>query len=85
MHEWIIERVTNEVDLEGVLEVDRASFVNGWPRQLYVKELQNTQVARIYSHMRTMSERPFLACTNNVQQGIRSANRPVTCERTLTL
>ncbi len=48
MHDWIVERVTNVVDLEGVLEVDRASFVNGWPRQLYVKELQNTQVARIY-------------------------------------
>jgi len=53
--EWRIERMDPECDLEGVLEVDRASFVNPWTRRMFVRELRNPDVAHIYV-LRTPTE-----------------------------
>jgi ribosomal-protein-alanine N-acetyltransferase len=45
---WTIERLTNDADLDGLLEVEEASFSNPWTREMYVAELQNAAVSRVY-------------------------------------
>ncbi len=45
---WTIERLTSERDLDGLLEVEEASFTNPWTREMYVAELQNEAVSRVY-------------------------------------
>ena len=45
---YAIERVDDEADLEGVLEVERESFTNPWTREMYAWELQNPLSCHIY-------------------------------------
>ncbi|MBI4264310.1 MAG: ribosomal protein S18-alanine N-acetyltransferase [Acidobacteria bacterium] len=47
MKYWI-EPLADERDLEGVLEVEAASFTNPWTRDMYAWELQNRSVCHIY-------------------------------------
>jgi ribosomal-protein-alanine N-acetyltransferase len=44
---WTLGWVESGQDLEGILEVDRASFSHPWTREMYEQELQNPGVARI--------------------------------------
>jgi [ribosomal protein S18]-alanine N-acetyltransferase len=44
---WI-ERLQDERDLDGVLEVEAESFTNPWTRDMYAWELQNRSVCHIY-------------------------------------
>jgi [ribosomal protein S18]-alanine N-acetyltransferase len=43
-----IELLSGEHDLDGVLEVEDASFTNPWTRDMYTWELQNRAVCHIY-------------------------------------
>ncbi|MGH9346634.1 MAG: ribosomal protein S18-alanine N-acetyltransferase [Vicinamibacterales bacterium] len=43
-----IERLNDEDDLDGVLEVEEESFTNPWTRDMYAWELQNRSVCHIY-------------------------------------
>jgi ribosomal-protein-alanine N-acetyltransferase len=43
-----IEALGGEADLEGVLQVEAASFTNPWTREMYTWELQNRSVCHIY-------------------------------------
>ena len=43
-----IEALAGEADLQGVLEVEAASFTNPWTREMYTWELQNRSVCHIY-------------------------------------
>ena len=45
---WVIERVTTEGDLDGVLEIEAASFTNPWTRQMYLREMDNPRVSYIH-------------------------------------
>jgi ribosomal-protein-alanine N-acetyltransferase len=47
MPPYWIEPLTNDGDLEGVLEVEEASFTNPWTRDMYSWELQNRSVCHI--------------------------------------
>jgi ribosomal-protein-alanine N-acetyltransferase len=44
---WI-DTLQGDEDLEGVLEVEAASFTNPWTRDMYAWELQNRSVCHIY-------------------------------------
>jgi len=44
---WI-DLLQGEDDLDGVLEVEAASFTNPWTREMYAWELQNRSVCHIY-------------------------------------
>lgn len=48
MQDWIVESITSSVDLEDIIEFNQALFSNGWTRQMYLKDLENTQVSRMY-------------------------------------
>jgi ribosomal-protein-alanine N-acetyltransferase len=43
-----IERVTSEQDLDGIVEIERASFANPWTWDMFKWELQNAPVSQIY-------------------------------------
>jgi ribosomal-protein-alanine N-acetyltransferase len=43
-----IEPLADDRDLDGVLEVEEASFTNPWTRDMYTWELQNRSVCHIY-------------------------------------
>lgn len=43
-----VERLSGPDDLRGVLEVDEASFVRPWTREMYEAELRNPDVTRIF-------------------------------------
>jgi [ribosomal protein S18]-alanine N-acetyltransferase len=43
-----IDRLEGEVDLDGVIDVERESFTNPWTRDMYAWELQNRSVCHIY-------------------------------------
>jgi ribosomal-protein-alanine N-acetyltransferase len=45
---YVIERLEDERDLEGVLEVESESFTNPWTRDMYAWELQNRSVCHIF-------------------------------------
>lgn len=45
---FVIEPLSGEDDLTGVLEVERESFTNPWTREMYDWELQNRAVCHIY-------------------------------------
>ena len=45
---WVIERVTTDRDLDGVLEIETASFTNPWTRQMYLREMDNPRVSYIH-------------------------------------
>jgi ribosomal-protein-alanine N-acetyltransferase len=46
-HYWI-DRLQDEHDLDGVLDVEAESFTNPWTRDMYAWELQNRSVCHIY-------------------------------------
>lgn len=43
-----IEPLSGPEDLEGVLEVDAASFIRPWTREMYEADLRNPAVSRIF-------------------------------------
>jgi [ribosomal protein S18]-alanine N-acetyltransferase len=43
-----VEPLSGTADLDGILEVDEASFVRPWTREMYEAELRNSGVTRIY-------------------------------------
>ena len=45
---WAIEPLTLLSDLDAVLEIERASFVNPWTREMYLAELENRGVSYCY-------------------------------------
>ena len=48
MARYWIERMEEQADLEGVLEVEAESFTNPWTRDMYAWELQNRSVCHIF-------------------------------------
>jgi ribosomal-protein-alanine N-acetyltransferase len=42
---WVIEPLTLPADLETILEIELASFVNPWTREMYLAELENHGVS----------------------------------------
>jgi ribosomal-protein-alanine N-acetyltransferase len=52
----LVEPLAGEDDLNGVLEVEHASFTNPWTREMYAWELRNRDVCHIYV-VRTAGER----------------------------
>jgi [ribosomal protein S18]-alanine N-acetyltransferase len=45
---WAIERVHDDADLTGIVEVEEASMRNPWTRDMYAAELRNAGVSRLY-------------------------------------
>ena len=43
----LVEALSGEEDLAGVMEVDRSSFATPWSRKMYEAELQNTGISFI--------------------------------------
>lgn len=48
MHDWTIERMFDEHHLDGVLEVEVASFLNPWTREMYQAELRDRELTHLY-------------------------------------
>ncbi len=48
MSMYTIQRMRPDVDLEAVLEVEAASFINPWTPDMLAWELNNPQVSHIY-------------------------------------
>ena len=48
MQTWAIEPLALLSDLDTVLEIERASFVNPWTREMYLAELENKGVSYCY-------------------------------------
>lgn len=48
MDGWTIEPMDPARDVEAVLEVGRASFVNPWTRETLLEELEHSRVAHVY-------------------------------------
>jgi ribosomal-protein-alanine N-acetyltransferase len=44
---WTVERLTDDRDLDGVLEVDAVSFANHWTREMFEWEARHSDVARL--------------------------------------
>jgi len=42
---WTVEALSTAADLEAVLQIERASFVNPWTREMYLAELENRGVS----------------------------------------
>jgi [ribosomal protein S18]-alanine N-acetyltransferase len=42
---WTIEPLSSAADLDAVLQIERASFVNPWTREMYLAELENRGVS----------------------------------------
>lgn len=47
MSRFWIERLANDRDLDGVLEVEAESFTNPWTREMYVSELQRPSACHV--------------------------------------
>src|SRR5947208_1576699 len=45
---WVIEPLSLLSDLDMILEIERASFVNPWTREMYLAELENRGVSYCY-------------------------------------
>ena len=48
MASWIIEPMSPSSDLDAMLEIEQASFVNPWTRDMYLAELDNRDVSYCY-------------------------------------
>jgi ribosomal-protein-alanine N-acetyltransferase len=48
MDAWVIEPLSGERDLAGVLEVDEASFTKPWTRSMYTAEFLSRETSRLY-------------------------------------
>ena len=46
--EWVIEPLELPADLDAVLEIEVASFVNPWTREMYLADLENHGVSFCY-------------------------------------
>ena len=46
--DWRTEPLTLLADLDTILEIERASFVNPWTREMYLAEFENTGVSFCY-------------------------------------
>jgi len=44
----IIERLTDDADLDAVVALEAASFTNPWSREMLVRELEEPTAARVY-------------------------------------
>ena len=44
----VVERLVPARDLEAVLSIEQASFTNPWPREMFVWELEHSDVARVW-------------------------------------
>jgi ribosomal-protein-alanine N-acetyltransferase len=60
---WTIDRMDPVTDLEAVLQVDEASFVNPWTREMFRREFQNPHVSYIYV-LRTPAEQVVGYCSS---------------------
>ena len=45
---WIVERLARTRDLDSVLAVVEASFLNGWTRAMFVRELDRPDMAHLF-------------------------------------
>jgi ribosomal-protein-alanine N-acetyltransferase len=45
---WVVEPLTLRSDLDRILEIEQASFVNPWTREMYLAELDNHGVSFCY-------------------------------------
>jgi [ribosomal protein S18]-alanine N-acetyltransferase len=45
---WVVEPLTLLTDLDRILEIEQASFVNPWTREMYLAELDNHGVSFCY-------------------------------------
>lgn len=59
---WTIERMNAAEDLDAVLEVEQASFVSPWTREMFLWELHNSDVSHFYV-LRLESERVAAYCS----------------------
>jgi ribosomal-protein-alanine acetyltransferase len=59
---WTVEPLAGTEDLDGVLEVERASFSNPWTREMFRWELENSEVSRIFV-LRTPAYRVAAFCS----------------------
>jgi ribosomal-protein-alanine N-acetyltransferase len=48
MAAYWIEPLSDDADLDGVLDVEAESFTNPWTREMYASELRNREVCHIY-------------------------------------
>jgi len=48
MTTWVIEPLVLTSDLDTILEIEQASFVNPWTREMYLAELENRGVSYCY-------------------------------------
>ncbi len=56
MAQWVIEPLSLAADLETVLRIEQASFVNPWTRDMYLAELENRGVSYCYVARNEASE-----------------------------
>ena len=45
MPDWIIEPLTSPDEIDAILAIEEASFTNPWTRQMYLAEIQKTDVS----------------------------------------
>ena len=57
-----IERLSGDEDLDLVVELEAASFTNPWTREMLAREIQQSDVARVYV-LRTPSRRVAAFCS----------------------
>ena len=48
MAQWIVEPMSSPSELDAILEIERASFLNPWTREMYLAELDNEGVSYCY-------------------------------------
>ena len=48
MAPWTVEPMSSPSDLDAILEIEQASFVNPWTREMYLAELNNRGVSYVY-------------------------------------
>ena len=62
MSMYTIQRMRPDVDLEAVLEVEAASFINPWTPDMFAWDLRNPQISHIYV-LRAGEERVAAYCS----------------------
>ena len=62
MTTWVIEPLALTSDLDTILEIEQASFVNPWTREMYLAELENRGVSYCYV-VRNASQRVVGFCS----------------------
>ena len=53
---WSIEQLSSPADLDAILQIERASFVNPWTREMYLAELENRGVSYCFVARDSRSE-----------------------------